>query len=344
MRRALILALLVAGCEDDILGGQDATVLNPDATIVNLVDTGAADAHEAGPPPLEDDAGVIIDASAGLDALVSIDATTIADDAAAMPNDDASAPSDAGLASTCDGGGASSSRNTSNSSEQFSGSGPPSVIGELVITSTGGQELRLPVPTDAGGTWVIDAPLFCGAQTLLATFPGVICPETITVFRSGCRTPDIQITLSWDAIGLDFELHLIRPGGRINDNASDCTWTSCISSSPDWGVSGDPTDNPTKDVDNTGTFGPENIYLSFPEAGLYTVMVEHWGGGGPDADGEVGILLAGAPQVLVPITNLQSRFAQAIATIDWATKTITPLTMTYDCNANWSGGCRDPIP
>src|SRR5687768_3351479 len=47
---------------------------------------------------------------------------------------------------------------------------------------------------------------------------------------------EIAVDMHWDDLGLDWELHLVKPGGRINDALTDCTWTTCIYSSPDWGV------------------------------------------------------------------------------------------------------------
>lgn len=251
---------------------------------------------------------------------------------------------DAGPA--CDGGVDVASIVTSDSSYPFTGTGPASTSGVLELTSSDGQTLSFPFVTDGAGGWSVVAPLFCGTQTAVVRFPELTCgPVTeLVVERQACEAADVQITLTWDELGRDFELHLIRPGGQINDDATDCTWTSCISSSPDWGVVGDASDDPRKDVDATGTLGPENIYLVRPEAGLYTVMVEHWGSGDPGADGEVAIILAGAAPVVIPITDLPSRFVRYVATIDWTTRTVTPLPTVHDCTVNWSSGCRDAIP
>lgn len=346
MSRVLLLAALaaftLAACEDDGLG--------------TILDASPGPA-EAGTSPIDVgiDAGPSVDAAPSADAVPSPDAAPNADatpgtdaelarDALATEDSGTPPPTDGGQA--CDGGVSVSAQVTTDSSAQLTGVGPPSTMGELVVTSTGGDVLRLPLTTDGAGTWSVEVPLFCGQQTVVVSFPGQVCGPTtqIDVQRTNCRSPDLQVTLSWDAIGLDFELHLIRPGGRINDNTSDCTWTSCINASPDWGRPGDATDNPRKDVDNVRTFGPENIYLSFPEAGLYTVLVEHWGAGGADADGEVTILLRGQPPVRVPITDLPSRFVRSIATIDAVSGVVTPLSAVLDCNANWASGCREPIP
>jgi hypothetical protein len=111
-----------------------------------------------------------------------------------------------------------------------------------------------------------------------------------------------------------------------------------------WGVTGDASDNPRKDVDNTGNFGPENIFYANPEAGTYTVMVEHWGSGTADADGQVTINLIGEAPRVVDITDLASHHVFNAGKITWPSKAVTLSGAHHDCSANWSGGCRDAIP
>lgn len=351
MRTLGILALpaLLAslGCEDSKLGTLMDALPGPDVPGTAL-DVGFPPSDSGLPGDArEADAGAA-DLGLGTDATDSdagfADAGFVDPDSGVVASDAGFIDPDGGACT--DGGVSTSVLNTTATSHIFSGNGPASTTGELVLTSTSGQVLRVPLSTTAGGTYSVEVPLFCGAQSVVITFGAAAsCQrEELSVLRTGCADADIQVTLSWDDKGRDFELHLIKAGGRINDNATDCTWTSCIGSSPDWGVVGDPGDNPHKDVDNTGTFGPENIYLSRPESTPYTVMVEHWGGGTPDADGSVTILLRGGPQLTIPITDLPSHFTRAIATIDWPTQTITPLTTVTDCTATWSGGCREPIP
>jgi uncharacterized protein YfaP (DUF2135 family) len=170
-----------------------------------------------------------------------------------------------------------------------------------------------------------------------------MCPLVLVyaVDRSTCVTADITATVQWDDVGLDWELHLIRPGGQIN-TSNDCTWTTCISSSPDWGVAGDTADNPHKDIDDTGTYGPENIWLAGPETGRYTVMVEHWGAGAPSA-GFV-TLNVGGQVYTVSITGLVSHHVWTAATIDWPAGTVTTSQNDYDCTATWASGCTAAIP
>lgn len=202
-----------------------------------------------------------------------------------------------------------------------------------------------PIETGSAGAFNLTLPLFCGEQAVKLVWRDANCKlTTVTrVTRVDCSDDDIRLTLSWDDLGSDFELHLIKPGGRINDNATDCTWTSCVSGSPDWGVAGDQTDNPRKDVDDTNSFGPENIYYSSPEPGLYTVLVEHWGGGRPDADGQVIFNVAGRTTT-ARIQNLASRSVWTAGTISWPGGEVTPGEGVYDCSGNWSSGCKDALP
>jgi hypothetical protein len=108
-------------------------------------------------------------------------------------------------------------------------------------------------------------------------------------------------------------------------------------------VPGDPSDDPTKDVDNVGNFGPENIYLSGLETGTYHVMVEHWGGGDPGSTGEVMIQLGGQTYRRV-YSGLASRNVWLAATIRWPDGVVTFSDEVFDCNGNWSGGCDAQLP
>ncbi len=216
--------------------------------------------------------------------------------------------------------------------------------GTFYVRGPAGEETAGPIPTLPDGTFSFEAPLFCGEQLVKCVWDNAAGSYAlvISVVTRDCVAADIRVTLSWDQAGQDLEVHLIKPGGRINDPATDCTWNTCQSTSPDWGVVGDATDNPKKDVDNTGSFGPENIFLVRPEPGVYTVLVEHWGAGAP-SDAEV-ILNVGGVATVARIQDLVSHHVWTAATIQWPEKTVTPATTIFDCTANWSGGCLSPLP
>jgi hypothetical protein len=219
--------------------------------------------------------------------------------------------------------------------------------GTFYVAGDGTQELFGTIPTDAGGNYSVNVPLFCGAQLVKLHWANATCSYDIVIDVStdACVQPDIRITLGWDATGIDWELHLIKPGGTINDNATDCTWTSCIGVSPDWGVLGDATDDPSKDVDNTGAFGPENIVMRGPETGTYTVMVEHWNqSGDPMSDGTVILNIAGQPITVVSYADLIPFHVWTAATITFPGGVVATSQADHDCSANWLDGCRDAIP
>ena len=210
--------------------------------------------------------------------------------------------------------------------------------------AAGMSALSGPIPTDANGAFNFTAPLFCGTQLVKCVWSNAAGRSVLVtrVITTGCIEPDIRVTISWDAKGRDWELHLIKPGGKINDNATDCTWTSCVGTRPDWGVKGDVSDDPSKDVDDKGDFGPESIFLSKPEAGIYTVMVEHWGAGAPSA-GQAIINIKGQVTV-VPLMNFITEHVRTIATIDWPAQTVNVMNTDFDCSATWSSGCKAAIP
>lgn len=235
---------------------------------------------------------------------------------------------------------------TTASSESFEGFVNDAIgNGKYYLGSPTGSVIAGSIPTDPQGNFNFEVPLFCGAQiTKFVWFNNtgnfVFVGE---IFREDCENADIQLTLNWDDIGLDFDLHLIRPGGQLNDAASDCTWSTCDENgSLDWGVNGDVSDNPIKDVDNTQYFGPENIYLNNPENGLYNVLVEHWGSGGPDADGSV-VINANGQLNYATVENLPSHFVWKVGTIEWPSGNVILDGTKVDCTSDWFNGCSLPL-
>ena len=189
--------------------------------------------------------------------------------------------------------------------------------GEFFIEGPGGQTFGGVIPTDDSGAFSFTAPLFCGEQQVKCVWSNEAGQYTLVtrVITEDCVEPDIRVGLTWTELGADFELHLVRPGGQIN-TADDCTWTTCVGSGPDWGEQGDPSDDPRKDVDNTGAYGPENIFLAGPEEGTYTVLVEHWGSGDPQAPWTVTFNVAGET-IVIDIDALPPQHVWTAGTIEW---------------------------
>jgi len=140
--------------------------------------------------------------------------------------------------------------------------------------------------------------------------------------RTDCTSADIQLTLTWDNLGIDFELHLIEQGGRINDAATDCTWNTCVTTQPDWGVVGDASDNPVKDVD----------------------VVEHWNSGGdPMADGSVVFNVAGETTI-IEAQDLPPFTVWFVGTIEWPSGEVVLDNRRLDCGPAWENGCTLDLP
>lgn len=120
---------------------------------------------------------------------------------------------------------------------------------------------------------------------------GVYLAELVVVNAAGVESPPCEVSVSatapeslwielwWDEPGDDMDLHLLAPGGTLNDDFTDCFYGNCRAARPplDWGVPGFADDNPILDQDDQNGVGPENINLLSPEPGLYTVAVRDWG-------------------------------------------------------------------
>lgn len=94
---------------------------------------------------------------------------------------------------------------------------------------------------------------------------------------------DIHVQLVWDTPndreqldenGADVDLHLLHQSGQWNARPWDCFWQNL---EPDWGVFGDPSDNPSLDIDDVDGWGPENINLDNPQLDTtYSVGVHYF--------------------------------------------------------------------
>jgi hypothetical protein len=219
--------------------------------------------------------------------------------------------------------------------------GSPTMCQWYLVSAGCGGTSGVFVPTEFTA-FTLNLPLFCGTNRvqLVCENASGRAVATRDIAGPGCDIArDLQITLAWTTAN-DMELHLIREGGRINDATNDCTWMTCtpFRDPLDWGVAGDTEDNPSKDVDDTGDYGPENIFLSRAGESLYHVMVEYWGfDSGPD-DADVTITLEGATVWRGSQTLLHHQVWD-VGTISFPAGTFTPTPTAeavIDCVAGWS--------
>lgn len=135
---------------------------------------------------------------------------------------------------------------------------------------------------------------------------------------------DVHIQLVWDTpadndqtdqVGSDLDLHLLHPRGLWNDDLWDCHYRT---PAPDWGRQGDPSDDPSLDIDDTDGAGPENINLDSPQALRYRVGVHAFGDNGlGDSVATVRVFLGGT-LAFEDTQELRNQFFWEPAVVDWS--------------------------
>lgn len=114
---------------------------------------------------------------------------------------------------------------------------------------------------DAAGLWEVQL-----VVTNLAGLPSV--PEKCVI--DAIPRDALHVELSWSGATSDLDLHLATDGADFYGVPGDVSWCNA---SPDWGVAGDPEDDPRLDVDDHDGYGPENVNIAAPADGGYDVRV-----------------------------------------------------------------------
>ncbi len=217
-------------------------------------------------------------------------------------------------------------------------------------SSCGNTSGSIPVDPEGTGRFSTTIPVFCGTNIVRIVCRNDRGSRVIVRRLEGtqCDGNDLRVTLSWDLPGKDLELHLLRAPRALNSMTDDCTWFTCMSPTGlEWGMPGDMTDNPRKDIDNTGSFGPENIFLDRAPAGTYHILVEHWSRSGDPSSTDVDIIIRERSVARLHRDNFLRQGVWYLGTVTFPEGRFTPVNSLTDCTASWmlmSRGCDLPLP
>ncbi|MFN7131862.1 MAG: PKD domain-containing protein [Myxococcales bacterium] len=136
----------------------------------------------------------------------------------------------------------------------------------------------------------------------------------------------LLVEVVWNNYDADIDLHMV-PDGEDFFSARDCYFAQGHRS-PDWGVIGDPSDDPSLDRDDLTGFGPEIIGYPNPANGKYRVMAHYYSDhGSKNPRTEVTIRVYQFGVVKSEMRKWLDKGGQkwVALTVEWPSGTVTPI-------------------
>jgi hypothetical protein len=178
---------------------------------------------------------------------------------------------------------------SANTSTLFSVPNPPNNV-----TTTSGLDFDVMfksqgLPEQVSGTIEIQS----AANTLTRiTVTGEVIPPPV-------GQTAVSVKLTWNTPNTDFDLHLTRNGASPFTPVDDCYYGD---KNPDWGMMGNPDDDPYLDHDTTTGWGPENINLTIAAETTYDVWVYYYNFSGASAPSTVALVDVNIMGVAAPVS------------------------------------------